>query len=59
MTGKAPKPDLDDATIQIARRMLSTPPKPHDEMKIGKSRPKRNLGKPETKRTKAKKKYQP
>jgi hypothetical protein len=32
---KAPKPDLDDATIQIARRMLSTPPKPHDEMKMG------------------------
>jgi hypothetical protein len=30
---KAPKPDLDEATLQIARRMLSTPPKPHDEMK--------------------------
>jgi hypothetical protein len=28
------KPDLDDATIQIARRMLSTPPKPHNAMKI-------------------------
>jgi hypothetical protein len=35
---KAPKPDLDDATIQIARRMLSMPPKPHDEMKKGKSK---------------------
>lgn len=32
------KPDLDDATIQIARRMLSMPPKPHEDMKIGKSR---------------------
>jgi len=30
------KPDLDEATLRIARRMLSTPPKPHDEMKIGK-----------------------
>jgi hypothetical protein len=36
--GKAPKPDLDEATLQIARRMLSTPPKPHDEMKIGKGK---------------------
>jgi hypothetical protein len=33
--GKAPKPNLDAATLRIARRMLSTPPKPHDEMKIG------------------------
>jgi len=33
---KAPQANLDDATIQIARRMLSTPPKPHDEMKVGK-----------------------
>jgi len=35
---QARKLDLDDTTIQIARRMLSTPPKPHDEMKIGKAR---------------------
>jgi hypothetical protein len=33
---KAPKPDLDDATIEIARRMLSAPPKPHGEMKVRK-----------------------
>jgi len=33
---KASKPDLDDTTIEIARRMLSTPPKPHERMKIGK-----------------------
>jgi len=32
------KPDLDEATLQIARRMLNTPPKPHDEMKKGKSK---------------------
>jgi hypothetical protein len=41
------KLDLDDATLKIARRMLSTPPKPHDEMKIGKSKAKRaTSGKP-------------
>ena len=32
----AKKPDLDDATIQIAHRMLTMPPKPHEEMKLGK-----------------------
>jgi hypothetical protein len=32
------KPDLDEATLRIARRMLSMPPKPHDEMKIGNPR---------------------
>jgi hypothetical protein len=37
---KAPKPDLDEATLQIARRMLSAPPKPHDEMKVGKRKAK-------------------
>jgi len=35
--GKTPKPDLDEATLRIAQRMLSTPPKPHDEMKVGKA----------------------
>jgi hypothetical protein len=39
------KPNLDDATIQIARRMLSTPPKPHEQMKIGKKKPMRPLHK--------------
>jgi hypothetical protein len=37
---KAPKPDLDEATLRIARRMLNTPPKPHDEMKLGERKPK-------------------
>jgi hypothetical protein len=32
----AHKPDLDEATLQIAKRILSTPPKPHSEMKVGK-----------------------
>jgi hypothetical protein len=42
------KPDLDDATIQIARRMLGTPPKPHEEMKIGR------LKRPKPSKTRAK-----
>jgi hypothetical protein len=33
-------PDLDEATLQIAKRILSTPPKQHKEMKIGKRRAK-------------------
>ena len=33
---RAGKRDLDDVTLEIARRMLSAPPKPHEEMKIGK-----------------------
>ena len=32
------KPDLDEPTLRIAQRMLSMPPKPHDEMKLGKPR---------------------
>jgi hypothetical protein len=34
------KPDLDEPTRQIAERLLSMPPKPHSEMKIGKRKPK-------------------
>jgi chemotaxis response regulator CheB len=41
---KAPKPDLDEATVQIARQMLSMPPKPHDEMKLGRKEKKRRRG---------------
>jgi hypothetical protein len=37
---KAQKPDLDEATLQIAKRILSMPPKPHKEMKIGKRKAK-------------------
>jgi hypothetical protein len=36
------KPDLDEATLQIAKRILSTPPKPHSEMKLGKRKAKAN-----------------
>jgi hypothetical protein len=35
---KAKKPDLDEMTLQIAKRILSTPPKLHKDMKLGKSR---------------------
>jgi hypothetical protein len=33
----AKTPNLDEATLKIAQRLLSTPPKPHDEMKLKKS----------------------
>jgi hypothetical protein len=29
------KADLDDATIQIVKKMLAMPPRHHDEMKVG------------------------
>jgi hypothetical protein len=32
----APKPNLDQTTVEIARRMLNTPPKSQDNMKLGK-----------------------
>jgi hypothetical protein len=37
---KEKKPKLDEATLQIAKRILSMPPKPHKEMKIGKRKAK-------------------
>jgi len=37
---KARKPDLDEATRRIAERILSTPPKRHEEMKLGKAKSK-------------------
>ena len=33
------KLDLDDATVAVMKRMLGAPPKPHNEMKVG--RPKK------------------
>jgi hypothetical protein len=33
-----PKSGLDETTRKIAERMLSTPPKPHDQMKVGKAK---------------------
>jgi hypothetical protein len=37
---KEKKQKLDEATLQIAKRILSMPPKPHKEMKIGKRKAK-------------------
>lgn len=39
--GMAKKPDLDEPTLRIMERMVNMPPKPHDEMKIGKPKAKR------------------
>jgi hypothetical protein len=36
----AKKPDLDEPTRRIAERLLSTPPKPHSAMKLGKRKAK-------------------
>ena len=32
----AKKPDLDETTLRIMERMVRMPPKPHEEMKLGK-----------------------
>lgn len=37
MPGKAPK--LDEATVKVLKRMLAMPPKPHDQMKVGRPSP--------------------
>lgn len=33
MTSK--RPDLDEATVRVAKRLLTMPPKQHNEMKVG------------------------
>src|ERR1700730_9716234 len=40
ISAMAKKPDLDEPTRQIAERLLSMPPKPHKERKIGKRKAK-------------------
>jgi hypothetical protein len=35
---KPEKPKIDEATLRIMERMMHMPPKPHDQMKVGKSR---------------------
>jgi hypothetical protein len=51
MAAKVQNPDLDEATLIIAKRILSTPPKPHKEMKIGKRKAKSDTkANPPTKR---------
>ncbi|HUZ32009.1 MAG TPA: hypothetical protein VMV19_07885 [Xanthobacteraceae bacterium] len=39
---KAPTPNLDNTTLEIARRLLQTAPKPHDEMRVRSPRVKRS-----------------
>jgi len=56
------KPDLDETTLQIAKRILSMPPKPHSAMKIGKRKAKESarasrLGKGGAPKDKANVKY--
>jgi hypothetical protein len=34
----AKNPDLDEPTRRIAARLLKTPPKPHDQMKLGQTK---------------------
>jgi hypothetical protein len=50
-----PDPTKDPEFNRVLGNLLRLPPKPHSEMKVGKRR-KRNLGKVETKPTKAKRK---
>jgi len=35
---------LDEATLRIVKRMLSMPPKPHEDMKIGRAAKKKKRG---------------
>jgi hypothetical protein len=34
-TEPAPTEQLDEATLQVMKRMLNSPPKPHEQMKVG------------------------
>jgi hypothetical protein len=43
-----------EKAVKLMGALLRMPPKPHQEMKLGKHRRKRDLGKVETKPTKAK-----
>jgi hypothetical protein len=35
------KPDLDEPTLQLMARVLRLPPKPHEDMKLGKAKKKK------------------
>ena len=41
MTKKA---DLDPETVNVVKRILAMPPKPHDEMKVGRRKKKKQRG---------------
>lgn len=38
------KPELDDATVRIMKKVLAMPPKHHDEMKVGRPMDKKRRG---------------
>lgn len=42
MTSK--KTGLDPATVNLVKRVLAMPPKPHDEMKVGRPEKKKKRG---------------
>jgi hypothetical protein len=42
MDGKDTK--LDETTVAIAKRLMEMPPKPHDEMRVGRPSPKKARG---------------
>jgi len=39
------KPDLDEATVRVLKKVLAMPPKHHDEMKVGRPEKKRPASK--------------
>jgi hypothetical protein len=42
----ATKPSVDENALRVMGALVRMPPKPHDEMKIGKSKGKRGKGRP-------------
>jgi hypothetical protein len=38
------KPKLDAATVRVIQKVLAMPPKPHDEMKVGRPAKKKKRG---------------
>jgi hypothetical protein len=48
-------PKIDDATLRVMERMVRMPPKPHDEMKVGKRKTSRTKSPAKPKRKTPKK----
>lgn len=42
MTSK--KSEIESGTVEVMRRLLAMPPKPHEEMKVGRAAPKKKRG---------------
>jgi hypothetical protein len=58
MTSKNPALENDDKFERTVKRLLSTPPKPREEMKVGKPRGKKAMS-PKRKSRKSKREPQP